>query len=207
MATTYVKIDTSDLKGFVGKLDKAAQGEFKKELVNFMEGLGYEFLRIVQDEIIRKQTVDTRLLLNSFSKGEQDNVFVLNEGSMTIEVGTNVKYAEYADKGHWLNPKGVNTRFVPGYWQGEHFMIRILLSSRLGDRKWTQADLARKTGIRPTTINELYHEMVDRVNLDHLDLICEALDCSLDELIVRVPNKTPRATRTINGSQKSKTDE
>ena len=122
MATTYVKIDTSDLKGFVGKLDKAAQGEFKKELVNFMEGLGYEFLRIVQDEIIRKQTVDTRLLLNSFSKGEQDNVFVLNEGSMTIEVGTNVKYAEYADKGHWLNPKGVNTRFVPGYWQGEHFI-------------------------------------------------------------------------------------
>ena len=86
-------------------------------------------------------------------------------------------------------------------------MIRILLSSRLGDRKWTQADLARKTGIRPTTINELYHEMVDRVNLDHLDLICEALDCSLDELIVRVPNKTPSATRTINGSQKSKTDE
>lgn len=65
-------------------------------------------------------------------------------------------------------------------------MIRILLSSRLGDRKWTQADLARKTGIRPTTISELYHELVDRVNLDHLDLICEALDCELDELIVRV---------------------
>lgn len=86
-------------------------------------------------------------------------------------------------------------------------MIRILLSSRLGDRKWTQADLARKTGIRPTTINELYHEMVDRVNLDHLDLICEALDCSLDELIVRVPNKTPRTTHTISGSQKSKIDE
>ena len=49
MATTYVKIDTSDLKGFVGKLDKAAQGEFKKELVNFMEGLGYEFLRMTPD--------------------------------------------------------------------------------------------------------------------------------------------------------------
>ena len=51
-------------------------------------------------------------------------------------------------------------------------MIRILLSSRLGEKKWTQADLARKTGIRPTTISELYHEVVDRVNLDHLDLIC-----------------------------------
>ncbi|MDD2979508.1 MAG: helix-turn-helix transcriptional regulator [Hespellia sp.] len=79
-------------------------------------------------------------------------------------------------------------------------MIRILLSSRLGDRKWTQADLARKTGIRPTTISELYHEMVDRVNLDHLDLICEALECDLDELIVREPNSEPMVVHTINGS-------
>lgn len=44
--------------------------------------------------------------------------------------------------------------------------------------------------------------MVDRVNLDHLDLICEALDCSLDELIVREPNPEPRIVHTINGSPK-----
>lgn len=85
-------------------------------------------------------------------------------------------------------------------------MIRILLSSRLGDLKWTQADLARKTGIRPTTISELYHEMVDRVNLDHLDLICEALDCPLDELIVREPNIEARIVHTINGSLKPPPD-
>ena len=77
-------------------------------------------------------------------------------------------------------------------------MIRILLSSRLGDRKWTQADLARKTGIRPTTISELYHELVDRVNLDHLDLICEALDCELDELIARVPDSETRIPHNID---------
>jgi putative transcriptional regulator len=81
-------------------------------------------------------------------------------------------------------------------------MIRILLSSRLGDRKWSQADLARKTGIRPTTISELYHECVERVNLEQLDLICEALGCSLDELIVRVPNDTARIVHSINGSPK-----
>lgn len=67
-------------------------------------------------------------------------------------------------------------------------MIRILLSIRLGERKMTQADLARATGIRPNTISELYHELVDRVNLEHLDVICEALHCDLDELIVRVPD-------------------
>lgn len=67
-------------------------------------------------------------------------------------------------------------------------MIRILLSRKLGELRWTQADLARATGIRPSTINDYYHELVDRVNLEHLDLICEALDCDLSEIIERNPN-------------------
>ena len=71
-------------------------------------------------------------------------------------------------------------------------MIRILLSKKLGELRWTQADLARATGIRPSTINEIYHEIAERVNLEHLDLICEALDCELDEILVRVPNKAPK---------------
>ncbi|MCD8364707.1 MAG: helix-turn-helix transcriptional regulator [Clostridiales bacterium] len=79
-------------------------------------------------------------------------------------------------------------------------MIRILLSTKLGEVRWTQADLARATGIRPNTINELYHELVDRVNLEHLDLICEALGCDLDELLVRVPNDSPKVKHTKNGS-------
>lgn len=81
-------------------------------------------------------------------------------------------------------------------------MIKILLSSRLGDLRMTQADLARMTGIRPSTINELYHEITERVNLEHLDLICEALDCSLDELIVRVPNKETKIVHTRSGKVK-----
>ena len=69
-------------------------------------------------------------------------------------------------------------------------MIRILLSTRLGERRWTQADLARATGIRPSTINDYYHEFAERVNLEHLDLICE-------DLIIRIPNSEPRVrTRT-----------
>ena len=69
-------------------------------------------------------------------------------------------------------------------------MIRILLSTRLGERRWTQADLARKTGIRPATINELYHEMTERINLEHLDLICEALDCDISDILVREKRKS-----------------
>ena len=82
-------------------------------------------------------------------------------------------------------------------------MIRILLSTRLGERKWTQAYIARKTGIRPSTINELYRETAERVNLDHLDLICEALGCELSELITRVPNQEPRIDQAQAGSLSS----
>ncbi len=78
-------------------------------------------------------------------------------------------------------------------------MIKIVLSRKLGELRWTQADLARVTGIRPTTISELYNELLERVNLDHLDLICEALNCGLDEIIVYEPNKEPRINRNRAG--------
>lgn len=81
-------------------------------------------------------------------------------------------------------------------------MIKILLSKKLGELRLTQADLARVTGIRPNTINELYHELAERVSLEHLDLICEALNCELDELIIRVPNKESAITHTRQGTQK-----
>ncbi|MCL2083785.1 MAG: helix-turn-helix transcriptional regulator [Oscillospiraceae bacterium] len=70
--------------------------------------------------------------------------------------------------------------------------IRILLSTRLGERRWTQADLSRATGIRPSTIGELYNELVERINLDHIDLICEALGCDIPDLLKRVENEQPR---------------
>lgn len=67
-------------------------------------------------------------------------------------------------------------------------MIRIKLSTLLGEKRITQAELARKTGIRPATINEMYHEFSVRVNLEHIDKICEALDCDISDLLVYVPN-------------------
>ena len=74
--------------------------------------------------------------------------------------------------------------------EGAKRMIRILLSTKLGEVRWTQSKLAKVTGIRPNTIGELYHNLEERVNLDHLDRICEALDCDLSELIERVPDKS-----------------
>ena len=67
-------------------------------------------------------------------------------------------------------------------------MIRILLSTRLGERRMPRVCGKKVTVIRSQTINELYHDFAERVSLDDLDLICEALDCDLEDLIVREPN-------------------
>ncbi|MCM1335144.1 MAG: helix-turn-helix transcriptional regulator [Bacteroides sp.] len=75
-------------------------------------------------------------------------------------------------------------------------MIKILLSMKLGELRWSQADLSRKTGIRPSTIGDLYNELSTHVNLDHLDKICEALNCELSEILVRLPDKSTPADRS-----------
>lgn len=74
-------------------------------------------------------------------------------------------------------------------------MIKIHLSKLLGERRWSQAYLARITGIRPTTISEIYNELIERINVDHLDLICEALDCKVEDLLEHVPNNKKRSVK------------
>lgn len=76
-------------------------------------------------------------------------------------------------------------------------MIRIRLSTLLGERRMTQHELARRTGIRANTISEMYNEICTRVNLEHLDKICEVLDCELSELLVYT-----RAGETVREARK-----
>ncbi|MDP4093397.1 MAG: helix-turn-helix transcriptional regulator [Bacillota bacterium] len=68
-------------------------------------------------------------------------------------------------------------------------MIKIHLSRILGEKRWSQADLSRATGIRPNTISEMYNELSERVSLDYLDLICETLNCNITDLLEYIPNK------------------
>lgn len=122
MSGRYMDIDMSEFREFFGSVEKAAKGEFRKEIEVFLEGLGNEFLRIVQDEIVRRGALDSRLLLASFEKGADGNVWSIEEGGLVLEVGTNVDYAGYVNDGHWTNTKGVERRWVPGYWNGDRFI-------------------------------------------------------------------------------------
>ena len=80
--------------------------------------------------------------------------------------------------------------------RNSNMAIRILLSRVLGEQRVTQIELARKTGIRPATINEMYHELNDRVNLIYLDRICEVLHCDLSDILVYTPDQ--RSHKPLN---------
>ena len=122
MGEGMFEIDITEIQLYLKLINKAAEGEFKKQIALWFEACGFEFLRIVQDEIIRRKVVNTRLLLNSFEKGNQaNNVWKVSDGGLTLEVGTNLEYAEYVNDGHWTNKKGQLSRFVPGVWRGDVF--------------------------------------------------------------------------------------
>lgn len=86
-------------------------------------------------------------------------------------------------------------------------MVRIYLSKLLGERRWTQKKLADVTGIRPSTINEWYHEIIPRLNIEHIDKICEALNCNITDLLEYIPNEQKKTGKYLilenHGNRKS----
>ena len=87
-------------------------------------------------------------------------------------------------------------------------MIRIHLSKLLGERRWTQAYLAQMTGIRPATRSDIYNEVAERWNIEHIARLCEVLDCELSDLIEYITTKQKKTGRNLileeHGNRKRK---
>lgn len=60
--------------------------------------------------------------------------------------------------------------------------IKFHVSDLLGKNKMTQKELALKTGIRAATISAYYHDKIKRVEVEHLDKMCEVFDCQPGDL-------------------------
>jgi hypothetical protein len=115
------RVNLTGMNQVLNRLGRLSSPDLKRQFALWLEASGFEFLDIVQDEIIRMQAVDFRRLVNSFQKGDSANVWTIKNGGLSIGIGTNVKYAKYVNDGHWLNPSGVATRWVPGNWNGDRF--------------------------------------------------------------------------------------
>ncbi|WP_204670863.1 HK97 gp10 family phage protein [Gracilibacillus alcaliphilus] len=117
-------LEIEGLDEFISALKKIEKGGFAEQIGLWLEAVGIDFLDIVQDEIIRTKTVDTRWLLNSFQRSGAANIWSINKNGLTLEVGTNLNYASFVNDGHFtIDPsKGLDRRWVPGHWVGDRFV-------------------------------------------------------------------------------------
>lgn len=58
----------------------------------------------------------------------------------------------------------------------------------LGEKRINQKQLSKITNIRPNTINAYYNDYVQRLNRSDIDKICQALNCTLNDLIEYIPD-------------------
>ena len=118
----YVQTEFEEMSNFFDKMGRAAKHDLHREMCIWLEGMAFEFLKFIQNEILKNNIVDSRQLLHSFQKDTDYNVWEVSENGLRFEVGSLLEYAGYVNDGHWLNAKGVERRFVPGYWQGDRFI-------------------------------------------------------------------------------------
>lgn len=62
-------------------------------------------------------------------------------------------------------------------------MIYIKLRTMLERTGMTQSELAKLTGIRPSTISDICNNNADFIKLDYLNRILEALKCGLNDVL------------------------
>ena len=65
----------------------------------------------------------------------------------------------------------------------EDKMIRLKLKEILNERKMTQAELSVLTGIRPSTICDIYNNNSTFLKLEYIDRICRELECSIEDFM------------------------
>ena len=67
--------------------------------------------------------------------------------------------------------------------------IIIKVSDMLGKYKMTQKELAEKTGIRPGTVSLLWHGNIKRLDVNHLNKLCNIFNCQPGDLLEYIPDE------------------
>lgn len=104
-----------DFRDFQKRMEKLNRS-MPQALERIVYQLGEELLNHVIEELTHQDLIDTGTLWNSFSQGDANNVweFDADRDTLTLEVGSNLPYAEYLNDGYTIE----KPYFVPGYWNG-----------------------------------------------------------------------------------------
>ena len=61
--------------------------------------------------------------------------------------------------------------------------MKITLNQILDERKISQNQLAKDTGISTTTLRNLNHNRTTRISFDVLEKICSYLNCGVEDIL------------------------
>lgn len=61
--------------------------------------------------------------------------------------------------------------------------IRCNLSTLMGKNRYKMQDVFEKTGLARSTISNLYHDNVQRIDFATLNKLCELFNCPVGDLI------------------------
>ena len=67
--------------------------------------------------------------------------------------------------------------------------IKNNVSTLMGKNRLNIQDVFKATGLSRTTISELYHDKVTRVDFGTLNKLCELFECNTQELLEYVPDE------------------
>lgn len=67
-------------------------------------------------------------------------------------------------------------------------MIRMKLNIKMAERRMTQNELSKLTGIRQPTISTYYNDTFKTIPREHLDKFCECFNCNVSDLVEYISN-------------------
>jgi len=67
--------------------------------------------------------------------------------------------------------------------------INSKLSTLMGENRYKIGDVHEKTGLSRTTISNLYHDRMERIDYVTLSKLCELFDCPVGDILVYSKDK------------------
>lgn len=67
-------------------------------------------------------------------------------------------------------------------------MIKMKLHLLMAVHRMSQKEVAEKTGIHAPTINKYYHDTYQKIDKEHINLLCKLFNCQVSDLIEYVPD-------------------
>lgn len=68
-------------------------------------------------------------------------------------------------------------------------MIKNTISEVMGYRKLQIADVAKITGLKHTTVSNLFYDKTKGIDFETLDKLCFALECTPNDLFKYIPDE------------------